>query len=143
MANGINKVIILGRVGKDPEVRYSPSGLAIASFSLATTEKWKDKQTGEFKESTEWHNITAFNKLAEIAGQYAAKGDLVYVEGKIKTEKYQKDGADRYVTKIIADQIQLLGGKKSGDVIGDAEKSHLKPSTEPGSSDFKDDDIPF
>ena len=110
--NGVNKVIIVGNLGKDPEVRYMPSGGAVTSFSVATTEKWKDKQSGEMVEKTEWHNIVIFGKLAEIAGEYLKRGSHVYIEGKLNTEKWtDKQGNDRYTTKIVAKEMQMLGGK--------------------------------
>ncbi|MEZ5672804.1 MAG: single-stranded DNA-binding protein [Thiotrichaceae bacterium] len=113
MARGINKVILIGNLGKDPEVRYSASGLAIATFSIATTSGVKDRQTGQWTEETEWHNVTVFDKLAEIAKQYLHKGSQVYLEGRIKTEKWQdkNTGADRYTTKIIGYEMQMLGGR--------------------------------
>jgi single-strand DNA-binding protein len=108
---GINKVILVGNLGADPETRYTPSGTAITEIRIATSESWKDKQTGEKQERTEWHRITFFGKVAEIAGEYLKKGGQVYVEGKIRTEEYEKDGVKKYSTKIIADVMQLLGNK--------------------------------
>ena len=109
----LNKVILIGNTGKDPEIRYMPNGKPVASFSIATSESWKDKATGEKKESTEWHNCTAFDKLAEIIGQYVKKGQPLYVEGRIKTEKYTgKDGAEKYSTKIVVNEMKMLGGGK-------------------------------
>lgn len=112
--NGINKVILVGTLGKDPEIRYMPNGNAVANFSVATSEKWKDKQSGQQKESTEWHNITIFGKLAEICGEYLRKGSQVYLEGKLKTEKWQDQatGQDRYKTVIQCSEMQMLGGKQ-------------------------------
>lgn len=111
---GICKVVIVGTLGKDPETRYMPSGSAVTSFSVATNESWKDKQTGEKQERTEWHNITMYGKLAEIAGEYLNKGSQVYLEGTLRTEKWQdKQGNDRYSTKVIADEMQMLGGRAS------------------------------
>jgi single-strand DNA-binding protein len=109
---GLNKVTLIGTMGKDVDMRYTQSGTAIASFSLATNETWKDKQTGEKREATEWHNISIFGKLAELAGQFLGKGSNIYLEGKIKTEKYQdsQTGQDKYSTKIIADNLIMLGG---------------------------------
>lgn len=110
----LNKVIIIGHLGKDPEVRYAPSGDAVCNFSVATSESWKDKNTGEKKEQTEWHKVSMFGKLAEIASQYLTKGSLVYIEGKLQTRKWQdKEGNDRYTTEIRADQMKMLGGKDS------------------------------
>ncbi len=112
----VNKVIIVGNLGRDPEVRYSPEGSAICNLSLATTSQWKDKASGEKREETEWHRVVMYNRLAEIAGEYLKKGRAVYVEGRLKTRKWQdKDtGADRYSTEIVADQMQMLGGRDDG-----------------------------
>ena len=115
MARGINKVIIVGNLGNDPEVRYSQAGMAMTSISVATSESWKDKTTGEQQERTEWHRIKFFGKLAEIAGEYLKKGSQVYVEGKLRTDKYtDKAGIEKYSTDIIADEMQMLGSKMSG-----------------------------
>lgn len=115
MARGINKVILIGNVGGDPETRYMPSGTAVTNITVATNESWKDKQTGEQKERTEWHRVEMFNRLAEIAAEYLRKGSQVYIEGKLRTDKWQdKSGQDRYTTKIIADQMQMLGGRGGG-----------------------------
>lgn len=112
----LNNAQIIGHLGKDPEVRYLPNGNAVANFSLATTEKWKDKTSGEAKEQTEWHRVTVFDKLAEIVGQYLKKGSLVYVCGKIKTRKYtDKDGTEKYTTEIHAHEMKMLGGRESSD----------------------------
>ncbi len=112
MARGINKVIIVGNLGQDPETRYMPSGSAVTNFTVATNESWKDKQTGEQKDRTEWHRVAMFNRLAEIAAEYLRKGSQVYIEGKLRTRKWQgQDGADRYTTEIIADEMQMLGGR--------------------------------
>src|SRR5690554_175112 len=114
----VNKVILIGNLGRDPEVRYSPDGAAICNISIATTSQWKDKTTGEKREETEWHRVVFYNRLAEIAGEYLKKGRAVYVEGRLKTRKWQdKDtGADRYSTEIVADQMQMLGGRNdTGD----------------------------
>ena len=134
----LNNAQIIGHLGRDPEVRYMPNGDAVASFSIATTEKWKDKQTGEFKEQTEWHRISAFGKLAEIVERFLQKGSLVYVSGKIVTRKYtDKDGVEKYTTEIRANEMKMLGGKASGD-----RQDAPKPSPA-GSIDDMDDDIPF
>ena len=111
----VNKVIIVGNLGRDPEVRYTPDGAAICNVSIATTSNWKDKTTGEKKEETEWHRVVFYNRLAEIAGEYLKKGRSVYIEGRLKTRKWQdKDtGADRFSTDIVADQMQMLGGRKA------------------------------
>ena len=112
MARGINKVILVGNLGKDPEVRYMPSGGAVANVTIATSESWKDKQTGEQKDRTEWHNVVFYNRLAEIAGEYLRKGSQAYIEGSLRTRKWQdKNGQDRYTTEIIASEMQMLGGR--------------------------------
>ena len=112
MARGINKVIIVGNVGGDPETRYMPSGSAVTNLTVATNESWKDKQTGEQKERTEWHRVAMFNRLAEVAAEYLRKGSQVYIEGKLRTRKWQdKNGQDRYTTEISADEMQMLGGR--------------------------------
>ncbi|MEO0442232.1 MAG: single-stranded DNA-binding protein [Pseudomonadota bacterium] len=112
MARGINKVILVGNLGQDPEVRYLPSGGAVTNVSLATAESWKDKQTGESQERTEWHRIVFFSRLAEIAGEYLKKGSQVYVEGRLQTRKWQdQSGQDRYTTEIVANEMQMLGGR--------------------------------
>lgn len=112
MARGINKVILIGHIGGDPEVRYMPNGNAVATLSLATTEAWKDKQTGDKQERTEWHRVVCFNRLGEIAGEYVKKGSKLYVEGSLRTRKWQDaQGQDRYTTEIVASDIQMLDGK--------------------------------
>ena len=146
MARGINKVILVGNLGKDPEVRYSPSGSAMANVTIATTDSWKDKQTGEKQERTEWHRVVFFNRLAEIVGEYLKKGSQVYVEGRLQTRKWQgQDGQDRYTTEIVANEMQMLGGRAGGG--GGAEWSSSKPQDSspagaPPADDF-DDDVPF
>ncbi len=113
MARGINKVILVGNLGQDPEVRYMPSGGAVTNVTIATSESWKDKQTGQPVDRTEWHRIVFFNRLAEIAGEYLRKGSQVYVEGKLQTRKWQdQSGADRYTTEIVANELQMLGGRQ-------------------------------
>ncbi|WP_374620514.1 single-stranded DNA-binding protein [Pandoraea sp.] len=112
----VNKVILVGNLGADPEVRYMPSGDAVANIRLATTDRYKDKQSGEFKELTEWHRVSFFGRLAEIVNEYLKKGSSVYIEGRIRTRKYQaQDGTDRYSTEIVADQMQMLGGRSGGE----------------------------
>ena len=148
----VNKAILIGRLGKDPEIRYMTNGEAVASFILATTETWKDK-SGERQEKTEWHNISAFRRLAEIIGEYVHKGDLLYIEGKITTEKYtDKSGVEKYSTKIIANEMKMLGGKRDSEAQAPIERH---PSAAPAkkqdtsgkvaakSFDNFDDDIPF
>jgi len=154
MARGINKVIIVGNVGGDPETRYMPSGSAVTNLTIATNESWKDKQTGEKKERTEWHRVAMFNRLAEIAAEYLRKGSQVYIEGKLRTRKWQdKDGQDRYTTEIIADEMQMLGGRGGGsgnfgggdtgggDTSG-GKRGGGSPPPQSAPDDF-DDDIPF
>ena len=115
----VNKVILVGNLGRDPEIRYAPSGDAICNVSIATTDTWKDKQTGEKKESTEWHRVVFFGKLAEIVGQYLKKGRAIYVEGRLQTRKWQdQNGQDRYTTEIRASEMQMLGGRESGGGSG-------------------------
>jgi single-strand DNA-binding protein len=148
MARGINKVILIGNLGADPETRYMPSGAAVTNLRVATNESWKDKQTGEMKDRTEWHNVAMFNRLAEIAAEYLRKGSQVYIEGKLRTRKWQdRDGNDRYTTEVIADEMQMLGGRggpggsgSAGFDSGPAPSSGAAPR--PGPDDF-DDDIPF
>lgn len=137
----LNKAQIIGRVGKDPEVRYLTSGDAVVNISLATTEKWKDKSTGESKEATEWHRVNFFGRLAEIAGEYVQKGTLLYVEGKIKTRKWtDKDGVEKYSTEIIGETMKLLSSR------GDSQPRQQAPKPEQnhgGGFDDMEDDIPF
>jgi len=119
MARGVNKVILIGNLGKDPETRYMPSGSAVTNLTLATSESWKDKQTGENQERTEWHKVAMFGKLAEIAAEYLRKGSQVYIEGKLRTRKWQdKEGKDRWTTEIVADEMNMLGGKGGGAAAG-------------------------
>lgn len=139
MAASVNRVILLGSLGKDPEVKYIPSGTAVANFSMATSEKFKSK-SGEWEEKTEWHNIQAWARLAEICGEYLQKGSMVYIEGRIQTRKWEdKDGKDRYTTEIVAEKMQMLSktkGKDSGNGAGDKPVSN-EPAFNP------DDDLPF
>ena len=115
MARGVNKVILIGHLGQDPQQRAMPSGKAVVNLRVATTEQWRDKQTGENKEATEWHNVVMFDRLAEIAAEYLRKGSQIYVEGKIRTRKWQdKEGNDRYTTEIIANEMSMLGGRGAG-----------------------------
>ncbi len=149
MARGINKVIIVGNLGGDPETRYMPSGSAVTNITVATNESWKDKQTGEQKDRTEWHKVAMFNRLAEVAAEYLRKGSQVYIEGKLRTRKWQdKSGQDRWTTEIIADEMQMLGGRGGAGGGGSApmgsDQGSGPPSAPPqaGPDDF-DDDIPF
>ncbi len=114
MARGINKVILVGNLGNDPEVRYMPNGGAVANVSVATADSWMDKGSGQRQERTEWHRVVFFNKLAEIVGEYLRKGSQVYVEGRLQTRKWEKDGVERYSTEIIASDMQMLGGRNGG-----------------------------
>lgn len=145
----LNQAQIIGRVGRDPETRYLPSGEAVTNMSVATSESWKDKQTGEKKEATEWHKVTFFGKLAEIAGQYLKKGALVYVSGKITTRKYtDKDGAEKYSTEIRADNMKMLSGREQGTEApaqrqSPATNQRPAPAPAPSGFDDMDDDIPF
>lgn len=159
----VNKVIIIGNLGKDPEVRYLPSGSAICNITVATSRQWKDKNSGERQEETEWHRITFFDRMAEIAGEYLKKGRPVYVEGRLKTRKYtDKDGVEKYATDIVATEMQLLGGREGGgmgggDDTGGGERAPAPRGAPPARStpapkpaaksstgfDDMDDDIPF
>jgi single-strand DNA-binding protein len=151
----VNKVILVGNLGRDPETRYSPDGGAITNISVATTDKWKDKN-GEMQEKTEWHRVAFFGKLAEIAGEYLKKGSQVYVEGRLQTRKWQdKEGQDRYTTEIVANQMQMLGSRQGmggGDRGGEAPEAGggSRPAAKPaaakaagGKFDDFEDDIPF
>ena len=163
MARGVNKVILVGNLGKDPEVRYSPNGGAVANITIATSESWKDKTSGEKQEKTEWHRVVFFGRLAEIAGEYLKKGAQIYIEGRLQTRKWQdKEGKDRYTTEIVANEMQMLGSREGRGAPSEFDQSSSgdegqgrgsssrapaatssaggKPSAPP--SDF-DDDIPF
>lgn len=137
----LNKVMLIGNLGKDPEVRYTASGQAVASFNLATSEKFKNKN-GEQEERTEWHRITLWSRLAEIAGEYLSKGKTVYIEGRLQTREYEKDGIKRYTTEIVGEKMQMLSpkGERSGGDAQSAQKSGGATYDEPP---FQDDDIPF
>ena len=148
MARGVNKVILIGNLGKDPEIRYFPSGDAVCNVSLATTDTWNDKQSGEKKEHTEWHNLVFRKKLAEIVAQYLKKGSKLYVEGSIRTRKYQdKEGKDRYITEINVQDMQMLDGKPGGGAGAMDERpapSANRAAAAPAMADAPmDDDIPF
>lgn len=142
MSRGVNKVILIGNLGQDPEVRYMQNGGAVANITVATSESWKDKGTGEQQKKTEWHRVTFYRKLAEIAGEYLKKGSKVYVEGKLQTRKWQDDkGVDRYTTEIIASQMQMLDSRGSSP----AQDNHNQAKSngyQPQQNDF-DDDTPF
>ena len=147
----VNKVILVGNLGADPETRYMPNGDAVANIRLATTESWKDKASGEKKEITEWHRVVFYRKLAEIVGQYLKKGSAVYVEGRIRTRKWQdKEGQERYTTEIKGDSMQMLGGRSSGGSSEPYEAPAARPAAAPAAKkpapaamDDLDDDIPF
>jgi single-strand DNA-binding protein len=171
MARGVNKVILIGNVGQDPEVKYMPSGGAVTNISVATSESWKDKNSGQMQERTEWHRVVMFNRLGEIAGEFLRKGSKVYIEGSLRTRKWQgQDGSDRYTTEIVADQMQMLDGRGEGANQGgyapqdnynqapqqnynqQNNSSNQRPApqnqgyanqTPPPSMDSFDDDIPF
>lgn len=143
----VNKVIILGNVGRDPEVRYTPNGAAICNASIATTRNWKNKDSGERQEETEWHRVVFFDRLAEVAGEYIKKGSPVYVEGRLKTRKWtDKDGAEKYTTEIMAESLQLLGGKpaQEGKKEEPPRQARQTPPKPQGTGfDGMDDDIPW
>ena len=157
----VNKVIVLGNLGKDPEVRYTPSGSAVCNLRIATTRNWKSKDSGERMEETEWHSVVLYDRQAEIAGEYLKKGRPVYIEGRLKTRKWQdKEGVDRYTTEIVADSMQLLGGREGatgggGDEEGASAPRASAPRAAPAAAapraapksstgfDNMDDDIPF
>jgi single-strand DNA-binding protein len=165
MARGVNKVILIGNVGGDPEVRYLPNGNAVANITLATSDSWKDKQTGQQQERTEWHRVVFFGRIAEVVGEYVRKGSKMYIEGRLQTREWEKDGVKRYTTEIVVDiggQMQLLDGKPQGGEQGmaprpqqqrPAQQSNQRPAQqEPQQSapqqpapdyDSFDDDIPF
>ncbi|MDQ2070904.1 single-stranded DNA-binding protein [Natronospira bacteriovora] len=149
MARGVNKAILIGNLGVDPETKYTPSGAAVTNIRIATSEQWRDKNTGEQQERTEWHRVVFFGKLAEIAGEYLRKGSKVYVEGRIQTRKWQgQDGQDRYTTEIVANEMQMLDGRSGGGEFNQrppAQNRGQQPaeqSSNLGDPDF-DDDIPF
>ena len=147
MARGVNKVILIGNLGKDPEVRYMPNGQAVANVTIATSETWKDKTSGEQKEQTEWHRVVFFRRLAEIAGEYLKKGSKVYIEGRLQTRKWQnKDGQDQYTTEIVANEMQMLDSKGAGSNFSNSPPANMETAGgEPhmaAAGDF-DDDIPF
>jgi single-strand DNA-binding protein len=154
MARGINKVILVGNLGADPETRYMPSGKPVTNIRIATSEGWTDKQSGDKQERTEWHAVVLFEKLAEISAEYLRKGSQVYIEGSLRTRKWQdKEGKDRYTTEIVAREMQMLGGRGGGSGEGGGERRPAAPSTSsssgsssappPAESGEFDDDIPF
>ena len=139
----INKAILVGNLGRDPEVSYTPSGMAVAKFSIATSERWKDKNTGEMQERTEWHRITAFGRLGEICGEYLSKGRQVYIEGRIQTSSWEKDGITRYTTEIIASDMKMLGTRGPAETYSPSEPPAGPEYAEPPRGETEDDDIPF
>lgn len=147
-SRGVNKVILIGNLGNDPEVRYTASGAAVANVSLATSEQWKDRESGEQQERTEWHRVVFFGRIAEVVGEYLRKGSQIYVEGRLQTRKWQdKDGNDKYSTEIVANDMQMLGGGRGGsggsaDASSGARNSAAASKQPAGGEDF-DDDIPF
>ena len=154
MARGVNKVILIGHLGQDPQQRAMPSGKAVVNLRVATTDQWRDKQTGENKEATEWHNVVMFDRLAEIAAEYLRKGSQIYVEGRIRTRKWQdKEGQDRYTTEIVVNEMTMLGGRGGAGGAGGgggggerapARSDSSSPRAEPaGVAENFDDDIPF
>ncbi len=163
MARGVNKVILIGNMGKDPEIRYMPSGAAAANCSIATSESWRDKTSGEMQEKTEWHNLVFFGRLAEIVGEYCKKGSKIYVEGRLQTRKWQdKSGNDRYTTEIVVNEMQMLdsrggagdnfapqgqaagGGQPSyGGASSQSQSQPAAPQGQAVANDDFDDDIPF
>lgn len=139
----LNKVTIIGNLGKDPEVRYMPSGEAICNFSVACNEQWKKKDTGEKQEHTEWFRVTVFGKLAEVCSKYLTKGKQVYIEGKLRTRSYEKDGETKYATDLICSEMKMLGVKSDSDGSEQPSKYTSKPSSKANEEDSFDDDIPF
>ena len=154
MARGINKVILIGNLGRDPETRYTQAGAPVTSFSVATSDSWRDKQTGQQQDRTEWHNVVCFARLAEIAGEYLKKGSKVYIEGSLRTSDWERDGQKHYRTEVIARDMQMLdsrgGGAPTGFESGNAYGGQSQPQAQPAGnaatlsdSDDFDDDIPF
>tara|TARA_B100002052_G_scaffold264911_1_gene261093 strand:- start:1173 stop:1610 length:438 start_codon:yes stop_codon:yes gene_type:complete len=145
MSRGVNKVILVGNLGQKPEMRYTATQTAVANLSIATTESWKDKESGENRDKTEWHRVVFFGNLAEIAEKYLDKGSSVYIEGKIQTRKWQdKEGKDRWTTEVLGNQLTMLGSRNSSEPIDDTSNSSDTPFPEDDSgSGLTDDDIPF
>ncbi|NNF97771.1 MAG: single-stranded DNA-binding protein [Desulfobacteraceae bacterium] len=140
----LNKAMIIGRLGRDPEIRYTPDGRAVSNFTVATSDKWKDKATGEPREKTEWHRVVAFGRLGEICGEYLGKGKQVFIEGRLRTRSWEKDGVTRYTTEIEATSMQMLGTKGgSGENAGNSRPVQDQGYPEPPIPDAQDDDIPF
>lgn len=152
MSRGVNKVILVGNLGNDPDMKYTAGGAAIAKISVATKDSWKDKQTGENQERTEWHRVVFFGRLAEIVGEYLRKGSQVYIEGRLQTNKWQdQNGQDRYTTEIVASEMQMLGGRggdtdnrpQSDGGFRNKQPAQQAPAQSKPDNDFADDDIPF
>ncbi|MDT8449820.1 MAG: single-stranded DNA-binding protein [Wenzhouxiangellaceae bacterium] len=148
MARGINKVILIGNLGADPEVRYTPANTAVCNVRIATSEQWRDKQTGEQQERTEWHNVVLFGRLGEIAGEYLKKGSKVYIEGRLQTRKWQgQDGQDRYTTEVIANDMQMLDSRGGTAPMGNdgygGGRQRRQPEAQSAGDEMSDDDIPF
>ncbi|MEQ9402266.1 MAG: single-stranded DNA-binding protein [Cyclobacteriaceae bacterium] len=147
--SGVNKVILVGRLGKDPEVRHLENGATVANFSMATSETYKDRTTGERREQTEWHNVVLWRGLAEVAEKYVKKGDMIYVEGKLKTRSWEKDGVTRYTTEVVGDNMTMLGGGNNSGGGAPQESSYQQPqqdqapSSAPAPVDDATDDLPF
>jgi single-strand DNA-binding protein len=145
----LNKAMIIGRLGKDPEIRYTQDGKAVANFTLATSDKWRDKDSGEMQERTEWHRVVAFGRLGEICGEYLAKGRQVFIEGRLQTRSWEKDGVTRYTTEIVANNMQMLGsrndfqGQGGGNRPMGQQASADRGYPEPPMPDIPEDDIPF
>jgi len=143
MARGINKVILVGNLGRDPETRYLPSGGAVTNVSLATSRSWKDRDSGEQKEKTEWHRVVFFNRLGEIAGEYLKRGSKVYVEGELRTREWEKEGQKHFTTEIVANEMQMLDSKGGNSDYEKNNNSSVAAPSSLSSSDMVDDDIPF
>ncbi|WP_420576640.1 single-stranded DNA-binding protein [Ekhidna sp.] len=145
--SGVNKVILVGRLGKDPEVRHLENGATVANFSMATSEVYKDRQTGEKREQTEWHNVVLWRGLAEVAEKYVKKGDMIYIEGKLRTRSWEKDGVTRYTTEVVGDNMTMLGGSGGGSSQQGGDYSQSEPMQEstssPDASSDATDDLPF
>ncbi|MCG6895467.1 MAG: single-stranded DNA-binding protein [Desulfobacteraceae bacterium] len=140
----INKVILIGNLGRDPEIRYAPSGTAVANFTIATSERWKDRDSGEWRDRTEWHRIVAFGRLAEICGEYLSKGRQVYIEGKLQTREWEdKEGNRRFTTEVLANEMKMLGPRDAGGAQSSSGGSKVPEYEGPPLPEDQDDDIPF
>jgi len=141
--SGVNKVILIGRLGKDPEVRHLENGATVANFSLATSEVYRDRQTGEKREVTEWHNVVLWRGLAEVVEKYVKKGDMIYVEGKLRTRSWEKDGVTRYTTEVVGDNMTMLGGGSGGAQNTQGDYQSSQPAETPAVDEDPTDDLPF